>query len=400
MIIVGFVEGASPRKGGIGLVGVPPTLNSLARCGHKAVLVMASPPIPNNQTSIVTDSDVVLKNNDGIGSFGIVVFKALGNWGFSPTVLWRFSRLVRISDFVSLHSIYSFPVLAGYLLARLHHKPYAIWPHSVLAPFQRSVSTRKKAVYDRLFAKRILKNASMVIFTAAGEREEAEDLKLCAPSVVIPHGIDVDEFADLPPRGGFRSRFVSGHQGPLVLFLARLNAKKGLDLLIEAMRLVVAQRPMAKLAIAGPPDPPSFVDRVRKWVKASGIAENVVLTGPIDRAIRLEAFADSDVFALPSHAENFGFSIFEAMASRLPVVVSNTLNYAEEISRAGAGLAVPRTPERFAAAIVRLLDHSALRRKMGDRGVHLARKYSWDQCGLELERAIEAVANDHLPSMT
>ena len=108
---------------------------------------------------------------------------------------------MRASDFVTLHSIYSFPVLAGYCLARFYRKPYAIWPHGVLAPFQREVSKKKKWLYDRLIARQILNHASVVFFSAAGEREEAASLGLRAPSVVVPDAIEAAEFASLPARG-------------------------------------------------------------------------------------------------------------------------------------------------------------------------------------------------------
>ena len=165
--------------------------------------------------------------------------------------------------------------------------------------------------------------------------------------MIVPDGFNPDEFGTLPERGRFRERFLNGHEGPMVLFLARLHAKKGLDLLIQAMKSVIAERPDARLAIVGPPDPVSFNKRVLDWVKENGIEAQTVVPGVADREMRLEAFADADVYALPSYAENFGFSIFEAMACGVPVVVSANLNYAAEIARTGAGLAVPRTPGQF-----------------------------------------------------
>jgi glycosyltransferase involved in cell wall biosynthesis len=176
-----------------------------------------------------------------------------------------------------------------------------------------------------------------------------------------------------------------------VLFLARIGFKKGLDILIEAMKTVVARSPGARLAIAGPPDPAAFGDQVREWVTTSGIPDHITLTGSLGPHARLEALADADVFTLPSYAENFGFSIFEAMASRVPVVVSDTLNYAGEIAAAGAGLSVPRTPEDVSAAVVRLINQPELRREMGENGLRLARLYSWDKCGERLEQAIESI---------
>jgi glycosyltransferase involved in cell wall biosynthesis len=308
-------------------------------------------------------------------------------------MLWRFHKAVRESDFVSLHSLYSFPVFAGYLLARLYRRPFGIWLHGVLAPFQRQVSPRKKWFYNRLVADRILRNASVLFFSAEGERAEVSALRLSAPSVIIPDGFDAAEFAALPPRGRFRDRFLSGHKGPLILFLARINAKKGLDILISAMKKVIAQYPDARLAIVGPPDPVAFGKQVSEWIAASGIDASIVVTGPADVTMRFEAFADADVYALPSHAENFGFSVFEAMACAVPVVVSETINYAEGIAQSGSGLAVSRTPDAVAAAIIGLLNDPEKRRAMGVCGKVFVQNYSLEETGRKVVDTIQAVVD-------
>ena len=389
MKIVGFAEGA--RGGHAGLVAVPMILSSTAARGHNIVLGLAGKPMPGRENFVVTDSESALARKEGLGTFGIVTLNGWTRWAWSPSLLWRFSSLVREADFVTLHSLYSFPVLAGYWLARFHRKPYGIWPHGVLAPIQRRISAGKKSAYNRLFARQILRNASVVFYSAQGERDEAGSLGLHAPSVIVPDGFNPDEFAILPERGRFRKRFLNGHEGPLVLFLARLHVKKGLDLLIQAMKHVLGQRPDARLAIVGPPDPASFSKQVLRWVRENGIESQTVVPGAAGREMRLEAFADADVYVLPSYAENFGFSVFEAMACGVPVVVSDSLNYAAEIAQAGAGLAVPRTPEQFCAAILSLLAESGLRTKMGSCGRLLARRYSLEETAAKVEKTVESI---------
>jgi glycosyltransferase involved in cell wall biosynthesis len=389
MKIVGFSEGV--RGDFAGLVAVPMILRSTAARGHSVVLLVAGRAIAGRENFVVPDCERALARKEGLGTFGIVIGQARTRWACSPSLLWRSSGLVRESDFVTLHSLYSFPVLAGYLLARLHRKPYGIWPHGVLAPIQRQISVLKKYVYHKLFADRILRNASVLFYSAQGEREEAASLGLPAPSVVVPDGFDPGEFAILPERGQFRKRFLNAHAGPLVLFLARVHAKKGVDLLIGAMRRVIAEKPDARLAIVGPPDPASFHKQVQRWLEESGIAAQTVVPGVAGAEMRLQAFADADVYVLPSYAENFGFSVFEAMACGVPVVVSDSLNYAGEIAESGAGLAVPRTTQEFSAAILHLLAQPDLRRHMGSCGRLLAHKYSLEETGAKVETTVESI---------
>ena len=268
----------------------------------------------------------------------------------------------------------------------------------MLAPFIRRVSARKKWIYNRLIADQIIRNAAVIIYTAEGERRETAELHFPTPSVVIPTGVDIRQFAILPARGRFRARFLGGDTGPLVLFLARLHAKKGLDILIQAMVSVIAKFPEARLAIVGPHDPKSLHEKVLQWIKEAGIEAQTVVPGAADPQMRVEAFADSDLYVLPSFEENFGLSVFEAMSSGLPVVVSDTLNYAAEIAASGAGLSVPRSAESFADGMIALLSDPERRRNMGACGRQLARKYSPEETGAKVkELTLSIVEGEPFP---
>jgi glycosyltransferase involved in cell wall biosynthesis len=154
---------------------------------------------------------------------------------------------------------------------------------------------------------------------------------------------------------------------------------------------VADQVPDARLAIVGRGDPVSFEAEVKGWLHEHSVENRTVMPGLLVGQERLEAFADADVFVFPSIAENFGFAMFEAMASRIPVVVSDTLDYATEVQRYETGLVVRRDPQEFANAIVRLLGDPDLRHRMGENGLQLARTYSWETCGEKIERTIQCV---------
>jgi glycosyltransferase involved in cell wall biosynthesis len=350
--------------------------------------------MPSASARLHDQLDGVFDPRDCNGTTRVVAYPAHGRWCFSPQLYRGVRWHAQHADFVSLHSLYSYPVLAGYALARRFGTRFGVWPHGVLAPVQRGAHAGRKLLYDSLCARRILANASVLFYSAEGERREGGPLALTAPSVVIPHGIDVRPFERLPPRGAFRRRFLDGHDGPVVLYLGRLNAKKGLDVLIDAMAALVQTHPTARLVIAGGGDPPSFANRVREWVRQAGIQPAVVLTGALDEADRVAAFADCDVFVTPSAAENFGFSVFEAMAARRPVICSDGLNYADDIRRADAGVVVTRTAEEFRAAIECLLRDGERRESLGRNGAGLARRFTWDNSARLLEIALRCLADN------
>jgi glycosyltransferase involved in cell wall biosynthesis len=400
MRIMGFVEGAMTNKGGVGLVGVPGFLCGTAARGHQVALVVGGPPIFGREHLLTATLDDALVRKEGAGTFGMVAFRSLQQWAFAPSILWRARRYVRSADFVSLHSLYSFPVFAGYLLARWYKKPYAFWPHGVLAAFQTTVSAGKKGLYDRLIARRIVQNANLVIYAAKGEGEEAQQAYVVAAgdtrprSVIVPDGFDPTPYEFLPPRGEFRKKYLGGHTGPFVLFLARLNAKKGLKVLCQAMGEVIKKRPDARLVIVGPADPAAFEGQVRDWVRENGIESQTVLTGKVDFPTKLQAFADADIYVLPSEAENFGFSVFEAMACRIPVVVSKNLYYGAEITSSRAGIALDRDPGLFAAAIIELLADPHMRASMGENGFLMARRYSLEETARKLETSLDCILHN------
>jgi glycosyltransferase involved in cell wall biosynthesis len=398
MKVLGFCEGARSDAGGIGLIGVPLIHRALADQGHHDALTVGGHLIPSARPMLRKSiSDIF--DCTSTSCAGVVPFPAIGRWSFSPALYRAALASAPRADFVILHSMYSFPVLAGYALARRCKKPFGLWPHGVFAPVQCEVGRAKKSVYHAMIGQRILDDASVLFYSAEGERNEARPLGLKTPSVVIPHGIDSSPFENLPARGAFRQKHMAGHRGPLVLYLGRLNAKKGLDLLVESMARVLRKVPDARLAIVGGGHPPSFTSQVESWVANAGIQETAVLTGPLDENEKLSAFSDCDVFVLPSAAENFGFAMFEAMASGRAVVCSDTLNYAAEVGRFDAGVAASRTPADFACAIGQLLCDAERRATMGENGQRLARNYSWDTCGRRVETAIQCIlTGEPLPS--
>ena len=317
-----------------------------------------------------------------------ILFSSVGRWGFAPRLCRATQRLAAEADFIVLHSLFSYAVLAGYSLARKYNKPYGVFLHGVLAPVQRDVSKRKKAIYQTLAAERILRNASALFFTAEGEREETRSLDLETPSVVIPLGVDRP---DRTAPGAFREKFLGNYQGPIVLFLGRLNIKKGLDLLASAMAQVLREMPDARLVIAGSGHPRSFEHQVREWVSQAGITNATAFTGLLDQHDRDAALADCDMLVLPSIAENFGHVLFEAMASAKPVICSETVNYAGEVRRNETGLVVPRTVDAFSDGMLRLLREPGLRARLGENGRRASKAFSWDACGEKLETALGCI---------
>jgi glycosyltransferase involved in cell wall biosynthesis len=167
-----------------------------------------------------------------------------------------------------------------------------------------------------------------------------------------------------------------GESGPVVLFLGRIARKKGIDVLIRAFGAVLRDVPDAWLVVAGPDDD-GLTPSLRRLAEREGVARCVVFTGMLTGAPKLASLAAADMWALPSHGENFGNAVVEAMAASRAVVVSPEVNIACAIEAAGAGIVAPRTPAAFADAIGGLLRDERRRHALGEAGRAFARGYDW-----------------------
>src|SRR5215467_112861 len=98
MLIFGFAEGSNPARGGLGLVGVPSILGSVASRGHHVALVVCGDCTPGRERFLAATVDEALSRKEGAGSFGVITFKAAGAWSFAPAMLWRLNRHVRRAD--------------------------------------------------------------------------------------------------------------------------------------------------------------------------------------------------------------------------------------------------------------------------------------------------------------
>jgi glycosyltransferase involved in cell wall biosynthesis len=244
----------------------------------------------------------------------------------------------------------------------------------MLDPWSLRQGRLKKALYLMWRMRRHLNAASAIHFTAEAERVGTTRLRLRAPAIVEPNGIDVSEYANLPPRGTFRQRWNIPARQTALLFLGRLHPKKGLDLLLPAFAMLKGD---SLLVLAGPGDD-DYTRRLKAEADRLGVADRVVFTGMLLGEDKLSAFADADLFVLPSYQENFGIAVAEAMAAGLPVVVSDRVNIHAEIAGAGAGGVVPTDTAALAVELERWLSDPGRRRQAGASGRAYANsRFDW-----------------------
>lgn len=304
-------------------------------------------------------------------------------WMFSPALKHALGEEIPRVDVVHLHSLYLFHDKVAGRECRRAGVPYLLSPHGTLDPYLYRRHRLRKTLMERWFQNAVTRGAAAIHFTTEEERRLATPHVFGVRGAVVPLGLDIDEYRPLPPRGRFRAAHPEIGGRPIVLFLGRLNFKKGLDVLIRAFA-EAAGTADAHLVIAGPDG--GMGTRTRAWVDSHGLRARTTFAGMVTGAAKLELLADSDLFVLPSYSENFGIAVIEAMACGLPVAVSDRVNLWREVAGAGAGWVAPPRPEPFRAALVEALSDPRAAREKGARGVRLvSERFRWSEIAAALE---------------
>jgi len=208
---------------------------------------------------------------------------------------------------------------------------------------------------------------------------------------VVPWGLPEAAYSGLPESGAFRQRFPELDGKRLALFLGRLHPKKQPEVALRAFAQACRGDDHAALVMAGPGEA-RYVQGLRSLARQLAIEKQVLFTGPLWGPAVREAYRAASVFVLPSWQENFGRAVVEAMAAGCPVVVSDRVDLAPDISAARAGLVTAPTTEATAEALRVLLGDDALREHMGRNGQILVQeRFTWERAAGELVGVYEDI---------
>jgi glycosyltransferase involved in cell wall biosynthesis len=300
----------------------------------------------------------------------------LGGLSWSPPLKWKIEQVIREADIVHNHSLWMLPNSYGSRLAARHDKPVVITAHGALEPWAVQNSGWKKRVVGRWFQNQDLQRADCIHVNSRAEVEGIRQRGLRCSIAVIPNGIHPPDYEDLPAAESFRAQFPQTRDRKIALFMARLDKKKGLGHLIPAWQRVVTRHSNWHLVLAGPDT--GYESTARMLVGNLHLQGSVTFTGPLHGNAKRAALAAADIFVQPSFSEGFSMSILEAMACRLPVLITPSSNFAEVVS-AKAGLCVEPYVDGTADGLESLLALSAEERtSMGERARSLIEsRYTW-----------------------
>jgi glycosyltransferase involved in cell wall biosynthesis len=308
-----------------------------------------------------------------------------------PLGAWL-ARHISAFDVVHIHALFSYSTLPAAYFAHRRGVPYIVRPLGTLNEW--GMANRRpwlKHLSFRLLERQVLRHAAVVHYTSDQERLEAERLRVRTPAAVVPNAVSGP--SGKVGAGQFRARYPQLEGRRIVLFLSRLDAKKGVDLLLPAFAQVRRRVPQAALVIAGDGQQ-ELVAALRARAASLTIAPDIIWAGFLDERQKQAALADAELFVLPSYSENFGIAVAEALAAGLPVIVSDQIGIHRDVLTADAGLVVSCDVAAVGDAILMLLENPAFSRLMGQRGAALAReKYSSEAVTRQLIGLYKQVVN-------
>ena len=277
-------------------------------------------------------------------------------------------------DLIHIHALFSYCSNVAAWIARRKEIPYIIRPFGVLNRWgMKNRRPRLKRLSFAVVEKGLLTSAAFVHYTSEQERIEASELRFSHNAVIIPNPVEASPASRDDLRGTFRAHYpqLAGHR--LILFLSRIDQKKGLDLLIPAFRQVVTRYPNTVLVIAGDGNR-NFTQILHRQVQENGVDDSVLWTGFLSGREKFAALADADIFVLPSYSENFGNAVVEAMALGVPVVITDQVGIHCEVAKGRAGLVTKAAVIPLANALDAMLCDDRLQSEFGSNARLLAIK--------------------------
>ncbi len=315
-------------------------------------------------------------------------------YGFNNKLMpWLRENYQRF-DGVVVNGLWQFGGLAAWRTIA-GKKPYLVFTHGMLDPYFRHaypLKHLKKWLYWAPVEYWVLRNAYRVLFTSTAEKRLAEQsfwLHRWNP-FVVPYGSSHPKGDPEAQKETFFARCPEARNKRYLLFLGRIHHKKGCDMLIDAFAKVAGKDPDLDLVMAGP-DPQQWSKELKATAERMGIANRIHWPGMVTGDAKWGAFYGAEAFILPSHQENFGIAVAEAMACGLPVLLADKVNIAEDIAADGAGLMESDTPEGTLRLLERWLAMSVDEREAMSKRAYdcYQRRYDMQQNAKTIIRLFE-----------
>lgn len=294
--------------------------------------------------------------------------------GRSPAMQHWLAELAEAGsiNLIHNHSLWMMPNVYAGQVAQRKSIPLVVSPRGALSKWAMQSGSVVKRGFWPILQRPALAAAVCFHATAKSEYEDIRRMGFRQPVAIIPNGIDIPA---LRPEKHVRGR--------TLLFLGRIHAKKGLDMLLPAWGAIQERFPDWQLQIVGP-DNQGYLAQMQRLSGELGL-ERVVFTGGLSGENKMQAYRMADVFVLPTYSENFGMTVAEALATGTPAIVTKGAPWMDLDTR-GAGWWIDIGVDPLVACLEDALSRSTESlEEMGLRGRNwMETEYSWTQVGRQM----------------
>jgi glycosyltransferase involved in cell wall biosynthesis len=281
-------------------------------------------------------------------------------------------------DIAHVHALFSPVSSFAATVLRQRNVPYLMRPLGTLDPADLRKKQQIKKLYAAVLERPNLAGAAAIHFTSEQEQRVSERFGTDTPGIVLPLGV-----TPLPPTVteiDVYEQFQIPRDRPLILFMSRLDPKKGIDLLLPALETLQQTGVNFHLVMCGAnPQDRAYEQSIYQRVENSALRSHVTLTGYVAGDTKAALLQAADLFVLPSYYENFGISVAEAMLAGVPVVISDQVHIWNTIQQTDSGWICECTVESVTAQLKAALAAEDERTQRGLNAQLCAKEhYSWE----------------------
>lgn len=323
--------------------------------------------VVTTNAGLVGRSDIFLNKKTKVENVPVTYFPFWGyeHYNFSIPLLLYVFKQVKHYDVVHITAVWNFPVLATALSCIWHKKPYVLSPRGTLYPETiNHRSGRFKKIYYKFIAGMPVKKANLLHFTSKDESERVmSSLNLKNKYITLYNGIPFPEITIQE----------SITKGPYLLFIGRIDKKKGLDILIKAYSKFIVLFPEYTLIIAGP-DNEGYLSKLKELCIENNVEKYVKFTGEVEGNQKWNLYYHAKLFILSSYSENFGMTVGESMLLKCPVIISDQVGLSEAIEQQDAGWVCKTNTDSLLSKMIEAMQSESIRKEKAERAYVYAKE--------------------------
>jgi glycosyltransferase involved in cell wall biosynthesis len=338
--------------------------------------------------------DVPLNRSIKQDGYEIIYFRCapFRRYKFSLDLLKWLKNHASEFDLAHIHALFSPISSAAAMVCRQQNLPYILRPLGTLDPADLQKKKQLKKLYVELIERRNLAGAAAFHFTSEQEAKISERFGVSTRDLVIPLGVKPTQKSQ---QNAIRSQLEIPENVPLVLFMSRIDPKKGLNLLIPALEKLLIDNKFHFVLAGTNPQDPDYEQKIKSQIENSPLRSHTTITGFVSGELKASLLQAADLFVLPSYYENFGIAVAEAMVAGIPVIISDQVHIWQQVSDSESGWVSKTDVSALFELLQEALQNPQERQRRGQNAQKYALEhFSWDAIARQMIQAYQQILNN------